>query len=329
MSKYITSYFYHDVADVGASYGNIFLPLEQRNLVYWKTVYTLFFTSIVKNQNENVKYAFFTNVSSFPLRMEIESLGVVIFDDLQLTHRNPNKWATVKFFFDVVTYIEDSSYFSDGDSIIMLDTDCIGLNSSSKLFSHIARVDRPVVYITDTVGSANFVFHGLSITQLENIFEVVFSSEITIKNTVGGEFFAFNKNTNLKKFREQYDQLLTPPYCDLITTEEQILTMLNVNTQFLNIDLSIYRIWTAYRNYDIPKNFSNFTFLHLPSEKTNGLSGIFKTLIEITPNSISPDALDKVIYRHMPMHNPFKLYAMKFINELKNKISRLSGKFDF
>ena len=125
MSKYITSYFYYDVDDAGASYGNIFLPLEQRNLVYWQTVYTLFFTSIVQNQHENIKYAFFTNMSSFPLRREIESLGVVIFDDLQLSHRNANKWATVKFFFDVVSYIGDSSYFNNGDSIIMLDTDCI------------------------------------------------------------------------------------------------------------------------------------------------------------------------------------------------------------
>ena len=321
MSKYITSYFYYDVDDAGASYGNIFLPLEQRNLVYWQTVYTLFFTSIVQNQHENIKYAFFTNMSSFPLRREIESLGVVIFDDLQLSHRNANKWATVKFFFDVVSYIGDSSYFNNGDSIIMLDTDCIGLNSSAELFLHLARVDRPVVYITGSVSSSNFVFHGLSVPQLENIFESVFSSEITIKNTIGGELFAFNKNDALKKFREQYDQLLTQPYCDLITTEEQILTMLNANANFLNIEFSIYRIWTAYRNYDVPNDFSKFTFLHLPSEKVGGLSRIFKQLVEMTPSNLTSDSLNKVIYSLMPIHNPLKLYLLKLVNDFKIKIT--------
>lgn len=41
--KYITTYFYHDCKDQGASYGNIFLPLDKRNIIYWQTVYTLFF----------------------------------------------------------------------------------------------------------------------------------------------------------------------------------------------------------------------------------------------------------------------------------------------
>ena len=36
--KYITTYFYHDCKDQGASYGNIFLPLDKRNIIYWQTV---------------------------------------------------------------------------------------------------------------------------------------------------------------------------------------------------------------------------------------------------------------------------------------------------
>jgi hypothetical protein len=320
MSNYITSYFYHDKEDTGASYGNIFLPLEKRNLVYWQTVYTLFFTSIVKNKNENIKYAFFTNVSCFPLRSEIESLGVVIFDDLQLSHRNAKEWATVKFFFDVISYIEDSLYFNDGDSVIMLDTDCIGLNSAAGLFSHVANADRPIAYITGSVDSSRFSFHGLPIPQIENAFEDVFRSPITIKDTIGGEFFGFNKNYNLRKLRGEYDQLLISLHCDLITTEEQILTMLNAKSKFINIDFSIYRIWTAYRNYDVSSDFNRFTFLHLPSEKVDGLNRIFKQLVKMSPSTLTSDSLDKIIFSHMPLHNPIKLYVVKIINDLKNKI---------
>tara|TARA_B110000967_G_C18902069_1_gene576754 strand:- start:7577 stop:8566 length:990 start_codon:yes stop_codon:yes gene_type:complete len=326
MAKYITSYFYNDAEDAGASYGNIFLPLEQRNLVYWRTVYTLFFTSIVKNKNENIKYAFFTNVSCFPLRSEIESLGVAIFDDLQLSHRNDKEWATVKFFFDVINYIEDSLYFNDGDSVIMLDTDCIGLNSAAELFSHVASADRPIAYRTGNVDSSRFLFHGLSIPQIEKAFEGVFASKITIKDTIGGEFFGFNKNDNLRKLREQYDQLLTSEYCDLLTTEEQILTMLNANAKFVNIEFSIYRIWTAYRNYDVSSDLKRFTFLHLPSEKVDGLNRIFKQLVKMTPSTLTSDSLNKIIFSHMPLHNPIKLYVVKIINDLKKKIISLTRK---
>ena len=326
MSKYITSYFYHDLEDTGASYGNIFLPLEQRNLVYWQTVYTLFFTSIVNNKNENIEYAFFTNVSCFPLRSEIESLGVVIFDDLQLSHRNFKEWATVKFFFDVINYIGDSPYFHDGDSVIMLDTDCIGLNSAADLFSHVANADRPIAYITGSVDSSHFSFHGLPIPQLEKAFKDVFRSPITIKDTIGGEFFGFNKNDKLRKLRREYDQLLTSLHCDLITTEEQILTMLNAKAKFINIDFSIYRIWTAYRNYDVSNDFNKFTFLHLPSEKTSGLDRIFKKLVRMSPSTLTSDSLDKIIFSHMPLHNPIKLYLRKGIDDIKNKINNLTRK---
>ncbi len=248
---------------------------------------------------------------------------------MRVAQQNAKEWATVKFFFDVINYIEDSPYFNNGDSIIMLDTDCIALNSSADLFTRVARINRPVAFITGNVYSADFLFHGLSISALENFFYSLFSCEITIKDTIGGEFFAFNKNDDLSTFRVNYECIFNDPRGDLITTEEQILTMLNAKTKFVNIDLSIYRIWTAYRNYDVSSDYKRFTFLHLPSEKTTGLSGLFKTLIEITPNSFSSDELDKVIYQHIPLHNPFKLFAFKFINSVKNKISSLSPKFDF
>tara|TARA_B110000977_G_scaffold186713_1_gene252999 strand:- start:3184 stop:4167 length:984 start_codon:yes stop_codon:yes gene_type:complete len=326
MSKYITTYFYHDIDDIGASYGNIFLPLKQRNLVYWQTVYTLFFTSIVKNRHEKIKYALFTNVSSFPLRNEIESLGVVIFDDLKLVHRNTKEWATVKFFFDVVTYIENSSYFKDDDSIVMLDTDCIGLNSSAKLFTHLEKMDQPAVYFTGYALSAHHELHGLSIRALEKVFEHVFLRKIFIRNTIGGEFFAFNKNKNLKDFRRYYENLLEAQTKDTITTEEQILSIINGDMKFLYIDFSIYRIWTAYRNYDVCNDINKFTFLHLPSEKTNGLASLFKQLIKKQPLNFTSDALDKVIYQHIPINNPIKLYAMKILNDIKIKIYDLFQK---
>ena len=82
----------------GASYGNIFLPLEKRNIIYWQTVYTLLFSSIVEKKNSGVRYSLFPNITTFPFRDSIETLGVRIYDDLSLTEGNSCKWATIKFF---------------------------------------------------------------------------------------------------------------------------------------------------------------------------------------------------------------------------------------
>jgi hypothetical protein len=326
MSNYIATYFYHDVDDVGASYGNIFLPLKLRNLVYWKTVYTLFFTSIVKNKFEDIKYVLFTNVSVFPLRAEIELLGVIVFDDLKLNHRNSGKWAAVKFFFDVIDYVEDSLYFKVGDGIVMLDTDCIALNNAVELFSYVEKMDRPLAYITARIYSENFEFHGLSISKLEDIFDKIFLHRIKIISTMGGEFFAFRKDENLEKFRAQYEQLLNSPHGHLLTTEEQILTMCNADMSFMDFEFSVYRIWTSYRNHDVPKNLSRFIFLHLPSEKTYGLSRLFKHLIEMVPSSLTSDELNKIIYKCVPINSFIRLYFRKILDDLINKIYKLINK---
>lgn len=322
MSKYITTYFYQDTEDTGASYGNIFLPFNQRNQVYWQTVYTLFYTSIVQNKENDIKYAFFTNVSSFPFRKEIESLGVRIFDDLNLTHRNYKQWATVKFFFDVIDYIAEGSDFNEDDIIIMLDSDCIATNGATELFNKMARVEEPITYVTSKMIPNDLDFHGLPISKLENIYKESFASEINIKETIGGEFFLFKKNQQLEKIRHQYNKLLNSSYCKSISTEEQILTMINAANKFINIDYSIYRIWTAYKNFDVCEDFNKYCFLHLPSEKSTGLTRLFNHLIKINKSNYNSEALNHDIYSYIPLHNPLKLYAMKTFSNLRYKLSK-------
>ena len=113
----------------------------------------------------------------------------------------------------------------------------------------------------------------------------------------------------------------------LVTTEEQVLTMLNCNAQFASVNLSIYRVWTAYRNYDVPANFDKYTFLHLTSEKTFGLSRLFEILIEMNPDNVSSDTLDKLIGLSLPIQKPFTLYPRKIAADLRSKILTLGAKF--
>jgi hypothetical protein len=321
MTNHITTYFYHDIEDVGATYGNIFLPLSQRNLIYWQTVYTLFFTAIVQNGFENTKYTVFTNIIDFPLRHEIESLGVRIKCDLKLTHRNPGKWATVKFFFDVIEYIEKDSDFACGDNVLMLDTDCICFNDAQSLFSALSLNGRPIALVTGESSVVRLDFHGLPISYLEDIYENVFLNSIDIKETIGGEFFLFKKGSPYTEvLRNKYKILFESNLGIKLTTEEQILTMLNANIQFNNVQWSIHRIWTTYRHRDIPKQFNKFIFLHLPSEKQYGLSRLFHCLVFISPGDVSPDKINAIILKCIPLNNLIKLYLKKITKDVRSKI---------
>ena len=65
MNNYICTYFFYEKNETGSTYGNIFLPIKQRNIIYWQTIYTFYFTAIVINKNNNSRYAFFTNEKVF------------------------------------------------------------------------------------------------------------------------------------------------------------------------------------------------------------------------------------------------------------------------
>lgn len=326
MSKIISTYFYHDSEEKGATYGNIFLKLDQRNLVYWQTVYTFFFTSIIHNNHiTDVKYVLFTNVENFPLRNKIENLGVIIFHDITLTKRNESKWATVNFFFDVILYIQNNIFFLEEDIVLMLDTDCLAINSADYLFSKMTCEENQYVHLIGKVKDINDFFHGISFDNLEKAYYNVFNSKVTLTETVGGEFFLFKKN-NISNFISQYIFFSNSTFGQRISTEEQILTLFNVDLNFKKYPKSIYRIWTTYKCIDIPFDFKNYVFLHLPSEKTYGLKRLYKILSHQHPSNYTKSSLNKVIFEKIPLGNIIQLYYLKFFSDFRTKLGSVFNK---
>jgi hypothetical protein len=276
----------------------------------------------VQNGHKHIKYTIFTNISNFPLRNEIESLGVIIKSNLKLSHRNPGKWATVKFFFDVIEYIETDPDFAIGDSLLMLDTDCICLNDAQALFSASAVNRGPIAYVTGDASAVKLDFHGLPIYFLEDIYKNIFPNSIIITETIGGEFFLFKKGESyIEIIRNKYKLLLESNMAESITTEEQILTMLNADSKFVGVPRSIFRIWTTYRHRDIHKEFNKFIFLHLPSEKQYGLNRLFSCLIGMSPSEVNPRQLKILILNCIPINNLAKLYFLKVMKDLRSKIN--------
>lgn len=314
--KYITTYFYHDCKDQGASYGNIFLPLDKRNIIYWQTVYTLFFSSIVENKNSGVSYALFTNVATFPFRDSIEALGVKIYDDLSLTARNPGKWATVKFFFDVIEFIGRHTDFDDDDAFVMLDTDVVALRNATPLFDCLQASKNAIAYVFDELSGKGRDFHGINISNLEGIGFSAFGKQMNIKILIGGEFFCFNKY-QVSELTSYFRRILyNPNYSSQITTEEQILTLVNAQEPWAFFPEGICRVWTTLRVFKIPKKNFNYIFLHLPSEKEVGLNKLFNATKDIDPHNMTESDFHLLFYRCIPLKRPYVLYLSKLISKI-------------
>lgn len=314
MNKYITTYFFQDSKDLGASYGNIFLPLDKRNIIYWQTVYTLFFSSIVVNKNSGVSYVLFTNVAVFPFRDSIEALGVKIYDGLSLTARNPGKWATVKFFFDVIEFIGRHDDFGDDDSFVMLDTDVVALRSAIPLFDYLHASSNAVAYAIDEFSGEIRDFHGIDVSTLEGIAFSAFGKQTTLRSFIGGEFFCFKKS-QINDLNMYFSKFKSPDYSGRITTEEQILTLVNMQEPWDIFPEGIHRVWTSLRVFKIPQRELNYIFLHLPSEKETGLSKLFNSTKDVDPYGITLKYFYKLFFKCIPLRRPYYFYMSKLISK--------------
>ncbi|PMO27682.1 hypothetical protein [Vibrio breoganii] len=313
--NYIATYFYQENIDKGSIYGNIDKNLSDRNLIYWKTVYCLFYTSIINNPNAH--HVLFTNVDDFPYRNELEKLGVIIFDDLQLSNRNQGKWATVKFFFDVIDFVCDTEFFKYDDKIMLLDTDCIAINSSDNMFERINSVTPIAAYLNGVEANKSSVFHGETLKNLEDIYFESLGLRINIGNKIGGEYFLFLKS-GIADFRNKYKCLLNSNSASKLITEEQILTMISSETPFCIEHKGIYRIWTTLGYRTIPLDYNNYSFLHLPSEKEYSLSILFNECFNAP--LLSQVDLKKLVNKITKLNNEPFLMIKRAVRVISNKI---------
>lgn len=317
MNNYIATYFYNDSEDLGAIYGNISLDLYERNIIYWQTVYTLYLSAYLNNRCEDINYILFTNIQNFPFRAEIESLGVIIHDNLLLTHRGNKKWATVKFFFDVLNYIEISNHFKYGDKFVLLDTDVLAQHNSKEIFDFLNLNKRPLTFINAHNVNKSDILHGLTISRLEEICLNVFNVTGSINASIGGEFFGFKKGY-IDDVLLIFDKLLGSKYSDELSTEEQILTITNSLIVFSQFPYAICRIWSSLSFIKIPKNIERFIWLHLPSEKEDGLNVLFNRFKSVPANKLDGSNFTKILFEVIPLKSRRYLFFKKIINKVKN-----------
>ncbi len=302
---------------MGATYGNLFSDLESRNLIYWKTVYVFFFSAIVFNKNNGIEYILFTNIKDFPFRKEIEGMGVIIYDNLELTKRNKCKWATVNFFFDVINFILKSNLFLKDDRFILLDTDVVSCDSAKTIFKSLDNSIRPIAYISKNIFSNDEVFHDLKISNLEEIAFQIFGTRLKIKDLIGGEFFSFSKRQAFS-FQNEFSTIRSSIYSKNIYTEEHVLTLYHAYKNFNTIPRAIFRVWTTIKFLKMPFKNIKYIFLHFPSEKDAGLTKLFNAVYRENPCMINESEFQRFFYRSLPINNPYKFYLNRIFMKFKS-----------
>lgn len=259
MSNFIATYFYQEPENFNSEYANI---KENKNETYWDTILLFFITSTYINKN--VVHCFFTNVSIFPWRHELESMGVKIYDNINNTNLAEGKWASVKYFFDVINYINYNSIFPSESYYCLFDTDCIAVNPFD--FSSLTRNN--YAYISGVEKNQNYDFHGKTLKKLSEYHGNIFGNKpVEIIEKIGGEFYCFKKTTS-NQCLSQYEKIINSKYNKELRTEEQILSMVNSTVPFSKKEEHIKRVWTTIKNFNLKKSdFADFSFLHLPAEK--------------------------------------------------------------
>lgn len=158
----------------------------------------------------------------------------------------------MKFFFDVIEFIGRHNDFNDDDAFVMLDTDVVALRSATPLFDYLQASKNAIAYVFDELSGNERDFHGINISNLEGIGLSAFGRQINIKSLIGGEFFCFNKYqiSELTSYFRVFNNL---NYSSQITTEEQILTLVNAQKPWAVYHEAIYRVWTTLSVFKLPE----------------------------------------------------------------------------
>ncbi len=221
----------------------------------------------------------------------------------------------MKFFFDVIEFIGKHYDFDDDDAFVMLDTYVVALRSATPLFDYLQASKNAVAYVFDELSGKSRDFHGINISNLEEIGLSAFGRKINIKSLIGGEFFCFNKY-QITELTRYFSVFKNPDYSSQITTEEQILTLVNAQKPWATFPEGIYRVWTTLRVFKIPQKNLNYIFLHLPSEKEAGLNKLFNATKNIDPHNKTANDFYLLFYKCIPLKRSYFLYLSKLISKI-------------
>lgn len=267
--------------------------------VYWRCVLTFFITSKVFNPND--RHILYTNsadlpdYSDFSVSLTLKRLGVEIIQ-VPLTFKVPRgywgSWNNQFYIFDILKFMAARSDF---DSFVLLDSDCVWINSANEMLSHIENCGL-LAYDLRHEMAEGFVMNGLSLEEMSKIYSELGFLELEAQY-YGGEFFGATRERIVElvgraddAYRIQLDRQVEGK--KKFNEEAQLLSYLyQTGPNFCDDgERYIARIWSHIRRHRHPTGFSDdLIVLHMPVEKKHGVPRLLKTLLDRRLDDLTPD----------------------------------------
>lgn len=295
MKNYLLTWFYAESKDDESYYPSVggSSSSEKFHEYYWKCIYDFYETVKITQDLNSINLMFFTNVDKLP-----ENIGGIdftkYFNDsnikvikLKLTNRTPKDWygawRNQFYLFDVLDYCKEF----EGNYLI-LDSDCLIRYSLEPIFEKIER-DSIVTYNCGHGFEQDI--NGISIEQMQNLYEEFFLEPATELSYYGGEFIAVNSRI-IPKILDIYKELWDYNFKKYLVKDIK----LNEEAHFLSLiyyklgirksegNQYIRRIWTSIKYDNVIDEDQNLAIWHLPAEKKYAFVSAFKWFVNFLDN---------------------------------------------
>ncbi len=292
MIDIISTWIYLDSPEERSEYPQVGMQshLFEFQKTYWKCIAVFFACSV--HFNPGRKHVLFTNKPKAELP-DIDGLDLKAFlaerkveiVTIPMTWQTPAgyypKWRNQFFVFDIFRYVEQ--YFEGNDpSFLLLDSDCIILDSLDELFGNIHKNGLMVLPMPFDEA---YDINGITRKDMRQIYAELDGKDPGFSPVYyGGEFFAATME-NVKRVNT-----LFPPVWDAMMErfkegkkkfhyEGPTLSYLYYKIGKFGIaDRFIKRIWTSAKYSNVAPSDFDLPIWHLPAEKTGGIALIFNKL---------------------------------------------------
>lgn len=230
--------------------------------------------------NRDCKHYFVTNnindfgfITGFDFREFCRQKNITIIEKKSKYVVPRKKWAGSLYFFDAIEAFEDDGNDNCDDHYFFFDNDILFNKSLSECINKIGEFQYLAYNINhECVRDIEkpHDFNGIDINEFPKEF-----------NFYGGEFFGI-KGSEIKEFINKFNEVRLN---HSFYTEEHYISYLlsdgiKDKTQIKEINKYLKRCWTTIKFSNVTNEDSNYTMLHLPSEKQYGLYWYSKILVK-------------------------------------------------
>lgn len=308
--------------------------------IYWRCAAVCMYTA--RKFNPDLRLVFFSNVTKLPtidnIKYELlfEKLKIEFYTtpfEYQTPKGYYGSWSNQFYEFSILKFISDHPHFSDEDSFILIDSDCVITKDLKAIFSEVSDYDC-ITYSLDGY-NPSYKINGNSRIDMKAIYESLQGSPIdSVPTYHAGEFLgatieSIKKLMNI--FYPTWQLLLNYHSRNLprLHEEAHVLSYLYHRGGYTGGQANAYikRLWTdpsGYRN--IKKADENYTIWHLPAEKRFGFKKMFKFLKNNDFNINVYTQQQLLNYMQHTFKIPHVSYKSQFYYFIKKTLKKLVNK---